>query len=153
MLYLLTRPGLQSCVLLCMPPPRCLLSAPTNLSFPGSRTSLRWTHVLLPSSRKAVRSRPPQQWARAKRVSSGLCGNTGGHGPLRGARGAASFLLAKVTPDRGLINGATSTGTFCPAFGHMHVFCVVAEIQEIHFSPLSLRQLIICLGVQAELFL
>lgn len=33
----------------------------------------------------------------------------------RGER-TASFLLARVTPDRGLINGAAFTGTFRPAF-------------------------------------
>lgn len=38
-----------------------------------------------------------------------------GVGAGRG-RGTASFLLARVTPDPGLINGATFTRTFRPAF-------------------------------------
>lgn len=33
------------------------------------------------------------------------------HEPASGVRGTASFLLAKVTPDCALINGATFTGT------------------------------------------
>lgn len=137
----MTRPG-GLCVLRVSPHPRvCFLLPQIFFSRGAERHWDLLRQVLFPSPRKAVRWLLPEQfsqgvykkcrdqatWRHMRAEGHTSCTSHGG-----GGGNSVVFTGKSDTRSRGLINGTTFTGTSCPAFWHMQIFCVVAEIQEIH---------------------
>lgn len=120
------RSGPESRVSCVCPHPRA--PTPPNPSLPGSPASPR--SPVLPSPRRAACGRPPLSGgfpkARMKSAEARLSGGTwkprdtlparAGDGGLRGGGNQHRFYWQKRHQIGGLINGATFTGTFRPAF-------------------------------------